>query len=195
MTDSIINKKWNHEIISLLDKIRINSYTLSEKHRKRFLEFSSASKYFDLPVIVCSVFSSSFGSLGSVPIQKTTLITTAISMFIAIITSIKLYLNLASNITDEIGLSKDFYILSVNIFKIMNLKECDRHLDPLEFLNTSYGQYIKLIESSALLRNGMKNDNLIKIDVHKYIGDCGSSISSNDSNNNFNIIVTDSDEI
>ena len=116
-------------------------------------------------------------------------------MFIAIITSIKLYLNLASNITDEIGLSKDFYILSVNIFKIMNLKECDRHLDPLEFLNTSYGQYIKLIESSALLRNGMKNDNLIKIEVHKYIGDCGSSISSNDSNNNFNIIVTDSDEI
>ena len=195
MTDSIISKKWNIEVLDILDKIRINSYTLSEKHRKRFLEFSSASKYFDLPVIICSVFSSSFASLGTVPIQKTQLITTSISMFIAIITSIKLYLNLASNITDEIALSKDFYILSVNIFKITNLKESDRHLDPLEFLNSSYNQYIKLIESSSLLRNNIKKDELVKIDAPQYIGSSGSSISSNDSNNNFNIIITNSDEI
>jgi len=140
MTDSIRSKKWNDEVISLLDKIRINSYTLSEKHRKRFIQFSGQTKYFDVPIIVCSVFSSSFGSLGTVPIKKTQLITTAISMFIAIITSVKLYLNLASNITSEIGLSKDFYILSVNIFKIMNLNPKDRHLDPLEFLNSSYNQ-------------------------------------------------------
>jgi len=195
MSNSVINTPWNPEIISILDKIRINSYTLSEKHRKRFIQFSGQTKYFDVPIIVCSVFSSSFGSLGTVPIQKTQLITTAISMFIAIITSIKLYLNLASNITSEISLSKEFYILSVNIFKIMNLNPKDRHLDPLEFLNSSYNQYIKLIESSSLLRNGMKVDNLIKIDMDRYIGDGGSSISSNDSNSNFNIIITNSNEI
>jgi len=196
MTDSIINKKWNSEVMDILDKIRINSYTLSEKHRKRFIEYSGMAKYFDLPVIICSVFSSSFSSLGTVPSRKSSMITTAISMFIAIITSIKLYLNLASNITDEIGLSKDFYILSVNIFKIMNLKECDRHLDPLEFLNSSYAQYIKLIESSSLLRNNMKDDKLVKIDMHNYNGDSdSSSISSSSSNNNFNIIVTNSNEI
>ena len=195
MSNSIINTPWNSEIISILDKIRINSYTLSEKHRKRSIQFSGQTKYFDVSIIVCSVFSSSFGSLGTVPIQKTQLITTAISMFIAIITSIKLYLNLASNITSEISLSKEFYILSVNIFKIMNLNPKDRHLDPLEFLNSSYNQYIKLIESSSLLRNGMKVDNLIKINMDRYIGDGGSSISSNDSNSNFNIIITNSDEI
>jgi len=59
--------KWNTEIMLILDKIRINSILMSDKHRKRFLEFKSISKYFDIPVIVCSVFSSSFGSLGSVP--------------------------------------------------------------------------------------------------------------------------------
>ena len=195
MSNSIINTPWNPEIISILDKIRINSYTLSEKHRKRFIQFSGQTKYFDVPIIVCSVFSSSFGSLGTVPIQKTQLITTAISMFIAIITSVKLYLNLASNITSEIGLSKEFYILSVNIFKVMNLNPTDRHLNPLEFLNSSYNQYIKLIESSSLLRNNIKHDNLIKIDVRRYIDDSSSSISSNDSNSNFNIIITDSDKI
>jgi len=41
----------------------------------------------------------------------------------------------------------------------------------------------------------MKDDNLIKIDMDRYIGDGGSSISSNDSNNCINVIITDSDEI
>ena len=81
---------WNTEVVNILDKIRINSIYLSDKHRRRFIEFKSISKYFDLPVIVCSVFSSSFGSLGSVPSQQTQMITTSISMGIAVITSIKL---------------------------------------------------------------------------------------------------------
>ena len=109
------NKEWNNELVNILDKIRINSLYLSERHRRRFIEFKSFSKWFDLPVIVCSVFSSSFGSLGSVPSQQTQMITTSISMFIAVITSIKLYLNLANNINEEVGLSKDFYIECIYI--------------------------------------------------------------------------------
>jgi hypothetical protein len=184
---------WNNEIISLLDKIRINSYTLSEKHRRRFVKFTSLSKYFDLPVIVCSVFSSSFGSLGSVPADRSQMITTAISMFIAVITSMKLYLNLSNNINDEIALSKEFYILSVSIFKILQLREEDRHIPPLEFLNQSYSQYIKLIEQSSLLRHTLRKDMLINIDIKKYLE---SSPSSTSSINSFeNIIITTSTEV
>ena len=113
-----MDSNWNNELVNILDKIRINSLYLSERHRRRFLEFKSFSKWFDLPIIVCSVFSSSFGSLAAIPSQQTQMITTSISMFIAVITSIKLYLNLANNINEEVGLSKDFYILSVSIFKI-----------------------------------------------------------------------------
>jgi hypothetical protein len=184
---------WNEEVSSLLDKIRINSYTLSEKHRRRYVKFTSLSKYFDLPVIVCSVFSSSFGSLGGVPIDKSQMITTSISMFIAVITSVKLYLNLSSNINDEIALSKEFYILSVSIFKMMQLREEDRHVPPLEFLNQSYSQYIKLIEQSTLLRHTLKKDELVNIDVKKYLGSpTHSSSSSIDSEN---IIVTTSTHV
>ena len=188
--------EWNHEIISLLDKIRINAYTLSEKHRRRFIKYTSLSKYFDLPVIVCSVFSSSFGSLGSVPPDKTTLITTTISMFIAVITSIKLYLNLSNNINDEIALSKEFYILSVSIFKILQLKEEDRHLPPLEFLNQSYNQYIKLIEQSTLLRHTLKKDTLVEIDISKYLGSPTHSSNSSNSSDSFeNILITSSTSV
>lgn len=184
---------WNNEVMGILDKIRRNAYAMSEKHRKRFIEFSSMSKYFDLPVIVCSVFSSSFSSLGGVPNEQSQMITTTISMFIAILTSIKLYLNLASNTNEEISLSKDFYILSVNIFKITQLKEDDRHVDPLEFVNSCYSQYIKLIETSSLLRKNIKNDELVHIDIKRYLsGSPTSSLSSNDSTN---IIITSSTDV
>lgn len=182
---------WNEEIVSLLDKIRINSFTLSEKHRRRYIKFTSLSKYFDLPVIVCSVFSSSFSSLGSVPPDNSQIITTSISMFIAIITSIKLYLNLSNNIHDEIKLSKEYYILSINIYKALNLKEEDRHNNGLEFLNDCYSNYIKLVEQSSLLKHNIKLDNLIKIDIKKYLGSENSlSTSSSD-----NILITQVDDI
>ena len=185
------NPSWNDELMNLLDKIRVNSIFLSDKHRKRYLEYKGISKYFDLPVIVCSVFSSSFGSLGSVPDSQAQLITTAISMFIAVITSIKLYLNLASNINDEISLSKDFYILSVSMFKISHLRESDRGVEPLQFLNECYSQYIKLIEQSTLLRKSIKRDELTLPNIRNFLSDSpSSSISSKSDTPTRNIILT-----
>jgi len=99
-------------------------------------------------------------------------------MFIAVITSIKLYLNLANNINEEISLSKDFYILAVSIFKITHLKECDRGVEPLQFLNDCHGQYIKLIEQSSLLRKNIKKDELTKLEVRNYLESSNSSLSS-----------------
>ena len=187
---------WNDNVMGILDKIRRNSYAMSEKHRKRYIEFSSMSKYFDLPVIVCSVFSSSFSGLNSVPVGKATMITTSISMFIAVLTSIKLYLNLSSNINEEISLSKDFYILSIDIFKITQLNQDDRHIDPLDFVNGCYSRYIKLIEASSLLRKNIKNDELVNIDIKRYIsGSPTSSVSSDDSYSGENPIITTSSEV
>ena len=60
---------WNPNLIVILEKIRLNSVSMSDKHRARSVELNSMSKSFDLPVIVCSVFSSSFQSLGTVPAQ------------------------------------------------------------------------------------------------------------------------------
>jgi hypothetical protein len=92
-------------------------------------------------------------------------------MFIAILTSIKLYLNLNTSINDEIALSKDFYILSVNIFKVLSLKPEDREISPLQFLNDCYSNYIKLIEQSSLLRSNIKHDELTKLDINKFMSD------------------------
>jgi len=190
--------KWNQELMTMLDKIRINSIYMSEKHRVRFVEYKEMSKYFDLPIIICSVFSSSFGSLNSVPSSQTQLITTSISMFIAVLSSLKLYLNLNNSLNEEISLSKDFYIMSVQIFKVMNLKEADRGCEPVQFLNEMYSQYIKLIEQSSLLRKNIKKDELTKIDINKYMSDnssSGSFSTVSSDNSPKNIIITASTQV
>jgi hypothetical protein len=96
---------WTRDIIDILERIRFNSIKLNEQHTERYLKFASVLKCFDIPIIICSVFSSSFASLGINP-KFSQIITTIISMFITILSSIKLYLNLTNTISNEIDFSK-----------------------------------------------------------------------------------------
>lgn len=182
---------WTSDIIDVLQKIRKNSYSLYNKHRKRYIEYKALSRYFDLPTIVLSVFSSSFSSLNVIDEVNKNIITTSISMFIAILTSIKLYLNLNNTINDENQISKDYYILSIDIYKMLTLHEDNRNCDAEQYLSECYGKYVKLCEQSTILYKNIKRDELT-IDVSGFISS-GSSISSNDSPKN--IIITSCDNL
>ena len=186
-----MESSWNPSLVAILEKIRLNSVSMSEKHRARSVELNQMTKFFDLPVIVCSVFSSSFQSLGTVPAQQSQLIQVSISMFIAVLTSIKLWLGLTRQITEEISLSKEFYLLSIEIFKVLNLVEADRNCDALQFLNTCYSSYKALIESSTLLK--LRKDELIRIDVE--CSDTSSIRSVASFRSVENVIVSETNEI
>ena len=114
-------------------------------------------------------------------------------MFIAVLTSIKLWLGLTRQITEEISLSKEYYLLSIEIFKILNLQEQDRNCDAVQFMNNSYAQYKALVESSTLLK--LRKDELIRIDI-----DCSdvSSVSSKSSFNSVeskNILISETNRV
>ena len=112
------------EIEELLEKIRINSIVLAEIHRKNFYEYKNISRYFDIPIIIISVLSSSF-SVGSQSYLNQNIISTttcSISMIVAILSSVKIYLNLENNMTLENNISKQFNLLSLEIFKFKHLK-------------------------------------------------------------------------
>lgn len=159
------NHGWNTEIVVLLNKIRINSSFLSEKHRQRFFIYKQIGNYFDIPVIILSVLSSSFsvGSQEYLSQRTISLISCFISIFITIITSIKIYLNIDNILKNEIEISKNFYILSIDIYKILLLSPGDRTERPLEYLNKAYTMYQKLYEKSNLLKRRFRNDNLIEL--------------------------------
>ena len=160
MTDT-----WNDNIEQLLERIRANSIALSDKHRKVFYEYKGYSKYFDIPVIIVSVLSSSF-SVGAdkyINQSLTSTITCSISMLVTILTSVKLYLQLEETTKNELALSKAFYTLGIDIYKILHLNRQDRNMNGLEYLNKKYNDYIKLIEQSALLKKNFKQDKLTEL--------------------------------
>jgi hypothetical protein len=189
--------EWTDDIINILQRIRINSTALNKKHVSRYIYYNSISKYFDIPIIIFSVFSSSFTSLDVIASYYNTIITTSISMIITILSSIKLYLNLSNNINDEIQLSKAYYILSINIYKNIIMKQGN----PKIFLEETFGEYTKLIEQSSILYKNIHKDLLT---INEYSNNkpisSNNSTSSNDSllsidentTENKNIIITNS---
>lgn len=182
---------WNQEIINILNKIRLNSITLSNKHRNIALSYQSFSKYFDIPVIIFSTFSSSVSGITYMKSEEDkSQINLFISMIITILTSVKLYLNISSNLNSEISLSTDFYILSVDIYKNLNLNVNNRP-NGNDYLNECYSNYIKLCEKSNLT-NKMKKDELLKIEDD----DDDNSIYTINSNLSTprNIIITQNNE-
>ena len=175
---------WNDEIINLLEKVRLNSITLSEYHRKRFYHFKSFSKYFDLPILVFSSVGASFsvGTQAYLPQDVISMTTCFIGLVISIITSIKLYLNIDDSMMVELKMSKDFYSLGVDIYKTLHLKAEDRGEDGLNYLNKQYGIYTKLVENSNLLKKRFKADQLAEVNKKMLIlGDSDSDIESGNS--------------
>lgn len=142
----------NDYVMNLLTNIRINSIYLSEYHDNRFFTFKLFSKYFDLSILILSAFISSF-SMGAYPYLSHNFIS-PVSCFsgisICIITSVKLYLN--NNIKSEMKLSKDFYTISNDIFRILTFDTENRKENGINYLKKNYNVYTKLVEKSNLLR-------------------------------------------
>ena len=102
-------------------------------------------------------------------------------MMITILSSVKLYLNISDNLQSESEMARKFYVLSLEIYKIINLPDEKKGIQPTEFLNTKYNQYIKLYEESNLLKKRYKKDKLANMDESFLLND-SSSISDNSSN-------------
>lgn len=181
-----MNNNWTDNIINILQRIRMNSVALNKKHIKRYIYYNSISKYFDIPIIVFSVFSASFTSLDVIESSMNVIITTSISMAITILSSIKLYLNLSNNINDEIQLSKAYYILSINIFKQLSLRQGDANL----FLEESFNEYSKLTEQSSIL---YKNINKDLLTINEFFKDI--NINRIESTNSTNSTLSSDDDL
>jgi hypothetical protein len=157
---------WSQAVDSLLDKIRLNAVYLTNRHINNHLYYKNCSKYFEIPTIVLSVFSGSFsvGSDGFLNQELISIVSCSISMMITILTSIKLYMKIQENSTQEQELAVSFKTLALDIFKILSLPEEDRGIDGLIYLNKIYGKYVNLVENSQILNKFNQKDQLLVID-------------------------------
>jgi hypothetical protein len=157
---------WSDDIDRVLNNIRINCIILSKLHKQRYFELKSNLKYYRLPVIILNG-ANSIIAVGLQPYadQGTiSLATSLIALTCGIIGSIELYLGIQKRLENDMISQRDYYLLSVDIYKTLSLNKHNRPIPAKDFLEKSYNTYTKLIESSSTLAR-VKGDKLIPIDL------------------------------
>jgi hypothetical protein len=157
---------WTSDIDNLLNNIRINCLLLCKCHKKRYFENKDRIKWYRLPVIVLNG-ANSIISVGLQPYTNQSVIsltTSLISLTCGIIGSIELYLGIQKKLENDMISQRDYYLLSVDIFKILSLKTDNRPVPAKDYLEKTYNIYTKLIESSETLLKKI-DDKLIPINL------------------------------
>ena len=156
---------WTPDMEIFLDKIRQNCVILCEQHKRQYLYLQSWLKYFRLPCIVLSSINAvaSIGLQSYVNQKHVSLINCLISLITTIITSTELYLQIEKQMSVELDVSKDYYILSIDIHKILGLNKENRNIDASTYLDSCMSSYKNLYMHSMVLQKRIK-DKLITLD-------------------------------
>lgn len=159
------NNDWSTDIEEILDKIRLNSTTMCEFHKDNYYSAKGRLKFFKLPTIILSGLTSIF-SVGLQPyIEQGTisLITCLIGLIIGLINSVELFLAIQNTMESELKISKEFYLLSIDIFKVLMLDRNNRVDRGKIYLEEKYNIYCKLVENSVLVNKNII-DKLVPIE-------------------------------
>lgn len=150
------DKSWSPEVEEILIELHRKATKLSGVHSVKYYSYEKQNQYFDLPVIIISTISATFTVVAPVFMRQifVTVASACILMAITILTSIKIYLALETKLKNEDTMGTAFGTLSLNLSRILKLAKWQRNGNGLEYSNKMYSEYIKLIESSALPRNG-----------------------------------------
>lgn len=154
-----MEEEWSDDIEKILNDIRQNSVILSEFHNMKYFHLKSYLKYFRIPCIILSAFNSVFAvGLSSFMEQNlVSVINCIISLICGIIVSIELYMQIESSMREEVISCKNYYLLSVDIQKILLLERSNRQVKGKVFLDKCFTEYCKLYENSGLLKKQIKD--------------------------------------
>jgi hypothetical protein len=144
---------WSVDIENILENIRINSVILSKEHKTRYFYLKENLKYYRLPVIILSGVNSivSVGMTPYLPQETISMMTCLLALVCSIIGSVELYLAIQKGMESEMISQRDYYLLSVDIFKTLSLAKEHRPVPAKEYLEKCYSTYCKLIESGNAL--------------------------------------------
>ena len=129
---------------------------------RNYFYYKKLGKWFQIPTIILSSFNSVF-SVGFTYTSQENIssVSALISLIVSIINSVQLYLKIEDNMEQENTISKQYYTLSSDIYKILQLNKEHREGNSKDILNEYYGQYIELLNKSNLLNNNSYSDKLL----------------------------------
>lgn len=158
---------FSDDIEDILERIRQNCVIMSETHQTRYLYLKGILRYFRIPVIIISGFNSVL-AIGLQPFteqQYISVVNCLLSLVVGIIGSIELYLQIQAQMENEINTSKEFYSLSIDIFKCLILERSNRSVDGKTFLEEQFSTYQKLMDKSNVIIGKKIDDRLQPLPV------------------------------
>jgi hypothetical protein len=155
---------WSNDVEKVLRKIGLNAVRYSENHKSKYFWYKSLEKYFRIPTIILSALGSvsSVGLSAYLSRENVAVLTCSLSLTVGIINSIELFLQIQENLELELKNAKDFYTLAVDIKKVLHLNREHRGINGINYLESKYNTYIKLIEGGNLVG---KMEDLLIIDT------------------------------
>jgi len=162
---------WTDGVETALIDLKNKSLTKSEYHKKNYYFFKGYLKYFRIPTIILSGINSVF-NVGLQPYISQSIISVlccSISLICGIIASVELFLGLQNMMEKELLSSKEFYILSSEICKILSVEREYRMLNGKIYLDNTHTKYCNLIERGNLLDKEEDETKNIKMIVNKNI--------------------------
>jgi len=123
-------------------------------------------KWYRVPVIILN----GVNSIISVGLQPYTtqgvisITTSLIALTCGIVGSIELYLGIQKKLESDMISQRDYYLLSIDIYKTLSLNRSNRPIPAKDYLEKSYNTYTKLIESSETLLKKI-DDKLLPINT------------------------------
>ena len=151
--------EWSSDKETVLESIRMNCVRMADHHKKLFMFYKGQLKYYRIPVIIISGINSVVSVGMSTYLEQGIIsgITCILSLLCSIIGSIELFLSIQTSMENELSSSKDFYLLSVDIFKTLSLTRENRAPNASSYLDEKYQTYVKLIESSQVVNRRLRD--------------------------------------
>jgi hypothetical protein len=152
MQQNVNTDIWTDDMEIILEKLRILCLVRSKYHKDNYFKMLNLLKYFRIPIIILSGVNSVFNiALTNFTNQMTvSLICCFISLVAGLIGSIELFLQIQKNMEIDLLNAKEFYIISIDISKTLDLDRSNRHFNPHKYCNEKFSNYSKLVENSII---------------------------------------------
>ena len=152
-TEMVFVETWTPKIDAMLFILRENCNYMSKYHNFKYQKYKERLKWFRIPIIVLSAINA-FTALGLqayVPQRNISTVNSILSLLCGILTSVELFLNIQKKMENDLVSHKDYYVLGMDIFKMVSLDLSKRNANGREFLEEKMAVYKKLIQSSNII--------------------------------------------
>ena len=141
---------WSKDVERLLEKIRVNACVLSHHHKAYYNYLKDKLKFFRIPIIIISAVNTVLSISLGLYTKWSNVIICCLNLVVTILSSIEMFLGIQKSIENHFILQRDFYLLSIDIFKNLELKRENRKNKGIDYLETVTQEYNRLFEMSSL---------------------------------------------